>query len=522
MAIGALVSAPIAGQILETNGGLNFAAVGGYSGYILLSTSPTFTHLTSATIVMTELSPSSPPSPTIRPSSSHSVVEGGMPTSTGHTETMKDAVTADGIIDEKAQTREQPDSKSPEHGNNTGALGPPPDGGLRAWLVVTGVFCAGFCTFGFANAFGVFQAYYAKTIPEVTQFSIAWIGSLQYSLIFLPGLVAGHLSDIGYLRPMLIIASAVMVTSIFLVAECKTLWQLVLCQGLAIGGASGFLFTPCLGVLPQYFVKKRATAYGCTALGSSLGGTLFPIVLRKLMAAVGFKWTIRILGFIIMAFLGVMLLCVRPRTEIRNKRGRFPLKELIEKPTIMLYIAAVSIMWLGIYNPLTYFDVYAQEKLGIPANRSYYVIVTANAVSIVGRIGCGVLADKFGPLNVQTAFCAGAAFLTIAWPYTRRFASLEIVAALYGICSGVFVSLLPAPSSNMVPSHQIGASIGLASTCMALFAVFSAPIAGQILDTGDGLNFVAVGGYSGAMVLFACCFSLASRYSALKGWKGKF
>lgn len=36
MAIGALVSAPIAGQIVETNGGLNFAAVGGYSGKLEL------------------------------------------------------------------------------------------------------------------------------------------------------------------------------------------------------------------------------------------------------------------------------------------------------------------------------------------------------------------------------------------------------------------------------------------------------------------------------------------------------
>lgn len=54
------------------------------------------------------------------------------------------------------------------------------------------------------------------------------------------------------------------------------------------------------------------------------------------MAAVGFKWTIRILGFIIMTFLGVMLLCVRPRTDIRYNRGKFPFKELIGKPTIVV------------------------------------------------------------------------------------------------------------------------------------------------------------------------------------------
>ena len=29
-----------------------------------------------------------------------------------------------------------------------------PEGGLRAWLAVTGTACSMFCTFGYANAFG--------------------------------------------------------------------------------------------------------------------------------------------------------------------------------------------------------------------------------------------------------------------------------------------------------------------------------------------------------------------------------
>lgn len=78
---------------------------------------------------------------------------------------------------------------------------------------------------------------------------------------------------------------------------------------------------------------------------------------------------------------------------------------------------------------------------------------------------------------------------------------------------------------------------------MALFALVSAPIAGQILDSKGGMNFTSVGWYSGvstsgkswsdvtlnrgpiiagSAILLACCFNIASRYSALNGWKGKF
>ncbi|CAE6440208.1 unnamed protein product, partial [Rhizoctonia solani] len=62
-----------------------------------------------------------------------------------------------------------------------------PDGGLRAWLVVLGGAFVTFSTFGFVNAWGVFQAYYQETVlSDVSPSTIAWIGSVQYALVYLP------------------------------------------------------------------------------------------------------------------------------------------------------------------------------------------------------------------------------------------------------------------------------------------------------------------------------------------------
>jgi hypothetical protein len=35
--------------------------------------------------------------------------------------------------------------------------GPPPDGGLQAWLMVLGAWCALFCTFGWINSTSTYQ-----------------------------------------------------------------------------------------------------------------------------------------------------------------------------------------------------------------------------------------------------------------------------------------------------------------------------------------------------------------------------
>ena len=71
-----------------------------------------------------------------------------------------------------------------------------PDGGARAWLVAAGAAGAFFCTLGYTNAFGIFQAYYTfEQLPNEGADRIAWIGSVQAFLMFATGAVGGPLFD---------------------------------------------------------------------------------------------------------------------------------------------------------------------------------------------------------------------------------------------------------------------------------------------------------------------------------------
>jgi hypothetical protein len=71
-----------------------------------------------------------------------------------------------------------------------------PEGGTQAWLVAAGSAGAFFCTLGYTNVFGIFQAYYMfNQMPEQSADNIAWIGSVQAFLIFAAGAVGGPLFD---------------------------------------------------------------------------------------------------------------------------------------------------------------------------------------------------------------------------------------------------------------------------------------------------------------------------------------
>lgn len=118
----------------------------------------------------------------------------------------------------------------------------------------------------------------------------------------MPGLVFGRLFDIGYLRLPVSLASGLLITCTFLTAECTEFWQLLLCQGFGIGASpsgldfssftpyslwpqicSGIVFNAAVGTIPHWFDKKLGLALAGMATGSSVGGTIFPIILKNLI-----------------------------------------------------------------------------------------------------------------------------------------------------------------------------------------------------------------------------------------------
>ncbi|KZT55000.1 MFS general substrate transporter [Calocera cornea HHB12733] len=387
-----------------------------------------------------------------------------------------------------------------------------PDGGLRAWLIVVGGVCITFASFGFVNAWGVFQSYYETTLlRDVSPSSIAWIGSLQYSLTFLPGLFTGRLFDLGYFHIPLGIASAVLVVSSFIVAECTQYWHFVLAQGIVVGLGSGCVFGPTMAVVSHWWHKKRSMAFGIVAIGSSLGGTLLPIAVSKLLPLVGFPWTMRIIGFILLATTAFANLVMKRRLPPVNVKGGLVNLAAFKHIPYTLYTAATCVTFLGLYTALTYFNVSAQQP-GINPSVISYIVSIANAASTVGRLTSGALADHMGPVNVLIPFTALAAVTTYAWPYCTTTASIIVIAIIYGLSSGAYVGLMGAPLAQMGLLTDMGRRMGMTLSIAAAFALTGPPISGAIYDTYG--SFHQVGFYAGSMVIASCVLLIGTKYAA--------
>ncbi|KAL0576987.1 hypothetical protein V5O48_004997 [Marasmius crinis-equi] len=390
-----------------------------------------------------------------------------------------------------------------------------PDGGTRAWLVVLGTALSSTASFGYVNSWGVFQSYYEKTLlQDLSPSTIAWIGSVQYSLVFLPALPIGRLFDLGYFRIPFLISSAAIVVGAFLTGECTKYWQFMLCQGILQGIACGCVFGPTMGVIGHWFKKKRGRAMGLTAIGSSVGGTIFPIASRRLIAQVGFPWTMRILGFILLFCLAIPNITLARRLPPKNIKGGLFNLDAFKNPAFSFYTASSLVTFLGLYTVLTYIDVSA-VSVGVSDDISFYLVSIANGSSGLGRLAAGLLVDRIGAINfiAPTTFLAG--ILTYAWPFAHSLGPLIAVAVIYGFMCGTYVSSFMIPLFEMGEIQDIGRRSGMVMTIGAIGALTGPPISGAINNATGG--FEKVGYYAGTMVIFSVVLMVASRHYILHG-----
>ncbi|KAF9461812.1 MFS general substrate transporter [Collybia nuda] len=395
-----------------------------------------------------------------------------------------------------------------------------PDGGWRAWLVVFGAMCNTFSTFGFVNSWGTFQAYYQQnTLRDSPPSNIAWIGSIQYSLIFLPAVFVGRLFDLGHFRSIFLTSSAVLIASTFLIAQCTEYWQFLLCQGFAAGLACGGIFGPTTAVISHWFRRRRGLAMGIVAVGSSIGGTIIPITAHKLIPLVGFQWAIRTVGFILLLVLGMANLTLRRRLPPINSPGGLLNLKAFKSAPFTFYCLSAFVIFLGLYTVLTYVGISALV-LGIPPDLSFYLIAIANASSLFGRYTSGAISDRVGPMNVMIPFTAAAGILTYAWPFARSQGSLIAVVVLYGFSSGSYVSLLSNPMMALGETDDVGRRLGMFMSIFSLGALAGPPISGAINKASGG--FEVVGYYAGSMVMVGVALMCITRHLVLRRIIGKF
>ncbi|KAM3491426.1 hypothetical protein MY3957_005286 [Beauveria namnaoensis] len=349
---------------------------------------------------------------------------------------------------------------------NGGAdLSKAPDGGLEAWLVAGGAFCVFFCCLGFSNSFGVLADYYIQhQLHGTSPSKLAWI----------------------------------------------------VLQGIL----QGLLQFPSMAAVSQFFDVNRAAAIGVAVSGSSIGGIIMPMALSKMLNGtnLGFGWSIRVIGFLMLPFLVVAVFTVKARLPPRARA--FWLSEAFRDPKLVVLTLATFFVFIGMFLPLFFIPTYATMR-GMQPTLAGYLSAILNASSTFGRIIPGVMADKLGKLNVYSVGAVTTAIVIFCMNEAKSNPALIVYAVIFGFTSGTIISGASVAFTVCCPDvRDVGTYAGMGMAFAALGGLVGPPLDGVLVEHYKG-NFFQAAMFSGSVCLFGGCLAYANKWFFPQGLLGR-
>lgn len=101
----------------------------------------------------------------------------------------------------------------------------------------------------------------------------------------------------------------------------------------------GFLFTGSVGLIPQWFAKRRSLANSIGTAGSGFGGLTYSLAAHAMLTSLGLAWSFRILAILVFVVNTICTFLARDRNkEVGAVHHAFH-KELFLKVDFYLYLA---------------------------------------------------------------------------------------------------------------------------------------------------------------------------------------
>ncbi|PYN57671.1 MAG: MFS transporter [Candidatus Rokuibacteriota bacterium] len=316
-------------------------------------------------------------------------------------------------------------------------------------------------------SFGVFL----KPLEESMRWNrsdISMVALLNWLAMGAGSFVWGALSDRLGGRVVAVAGGLLMGLGFVVSSQATELWQLDVTFGLAVGFAAGAFLTPLSATATKWFTASRGLAVGVVSAGSGLGLLLFSPLARWLTNT--WDWRIAMLVLGDLAWLVVIpaaLLIRNAPSEmgaVALGGGAAPQREystaqVLRTPQFWA-IALTHLACCATHaGPIFHMVTHAIDQGVLPM-----VAATALGVSglssIAGRIGCGVLADRFGAKRTLVAGLALQAVMVFSYLFTRHAGDFYAVAIVFGVAYGGVMPLYALVTREYFGEKVMGTAYG--------------------------------------------------------------
>ncbi|XP_069962318.1 monocarboxylate transporter 10 isoform X2 [Bactrocera oleae] len=379
------------------------------------------------------------------------------------------------------------------HGNE------PPDGGMRAWLVMISAFICNGVIFGIINTYGILYALLTDRLTQAgdneASSKAALVGSLTIGTTFLFSPVAGVLTDKIGLRLTTLIGGLLSATGLLLSSFFTlNIQAMYLTYGVMFGLGAALAYTPTLAILGHYFKRYLGKVSGFVTAGSSVFTVILPSSLDYLLRGYGLETMLQVMSLVscfIIACSFVYKPLHPPPCPPQKKPGRSRINMIIrsiinvdiwKRKKYVIWALCVPIALFGYFVPYVHMMKFVQKTF--PGKSKNLPVMCIGVTSGIGRLIFGIIADlpRVNRIYLQQLALTCIGVITLLLPLTSSYVLLIAFTLIMGLFDGCFISLLgPIAYELCGPSgatQAIGFLLGLSSFPLTM----GPPIAGWIYD----------------------------------------
>mgnify|MGYP001172919760 FL=1 len=398
---------------------------------------------------------------------------------------------------------------------------------FRGWVVVWAAFACMTVIFGVAYSFAAFFAAFELEFAA-QRADVSLVFGLASLLYFGLGAFGGIASDrwgprVVGVAGMLLIAAGLLVASF-----AQSLPVVYAGYGIGVGLGIALVYTPSMGAVQPWFLRRRGLASGVASAGIGMGTFALPLVATALIDAGGWRQAMQWLAAIALVA-GVAAAWRLERDPQRYNlwpdgdaappgapaSGAGPnglaMREILRTRSFRWMYASLMVAGIPMFVPFAHLSAGARDA-GIAEAPAVALVGVIGIGSLIGRFGVGTLADRFGRLESRVAveLMVGASMLVwLAAQYTGSYLVFMLFALLFGFSYGGIVSLLPPIVSDLYGTRAVAGGIGVLYSAAAFGSLVGPVVAGAVFDTTGAYDIALLGGMACSGFSAYCAFTVA-------------
>jgi MFS family permease len=299
----------------------------------------------------------------------------------------------------------------------------------------------------------------------------------------------GAVSDRIGPRAVVLTGAVGLALSLALAAQAPSLLAFQLIFGLLIGGAAAAILPPMMACVTGWFDTHRSLAVSLVSAGMGMAPMTMAPLAAWLVSAHDWRTTLEILALVAALLMIPAALLVRRPPALADGAARaqpsgepqpgLSVGEALRSAPFIVLVLTNFFCCATHSGPIFHTVSYAQT-CGIPLAAAVSIYSVEGLAGMGGRIGFGLLGDRFGAKRILVLGLLAQAFGALAYAFARNLGEFYAVAAVFGFIYAGVMPLYAVLARENFPLRMMGTVIG--GTAMAgSLGMALGPLAGGLI-----------------------------------------